>query len=144
MRAAPHCVGKRRTRRQRENSGNRDQPAISASYCCLCRNLLETIHRAFYDQGRERGVADFVIDYSRADPLIIGQLVNKDLRNELTGEAYVVVDGTDGRAHHVRLRSVEFFEHDPEIDGLVPVRRFGSADAPFKQPQRIFCLRERA
>jgi type IV secretory pathway VirD2 relaxase len=29
------------------------------------------------------------------------------LHDELTGQAYAVIDGVDGRAHHVRLRGIE-------------------------------------
>lgn len=87
-------------------------------------DIIKTMHRAFYEQGRERGVADFVIDAGKAGPPIIGRLVDKGLHNELTGEAYAVIDGTDGRAHHIRLRGVEAFEHAPPIGGIVEVRRF--------------------
>ena len=52
----------------------------------------------------ERGVGDYVIDTDAAASPIIGRLVDKGLHDELTGEAYAVIDGTDGRAHHVRFR----------------------------------------
>ncbi len=91
-------------------------------------DIIKTMHRAFYEQGRDRGVADFVIDAGEAGPTIMGRLVDKGLHNELTGEAYAVIDGTDGRAHHVRFRGVEAFEHAPEIGGIVEVRRFGRPD----------------
>ena len=71
-------------------------------------------------------VADFVIDAGKVGPPIVGRLVDKGLHNELTGEAYAVIDGTDGRAHHVRFRGVEAFDHAPGIGGIVEVRRFGS------------------
>ncbi len=46
----------------------------------------------------------------------------------MTGEAYAVIDGTDGRAHHVRFRDIEAFAHAPPTGGIVEVRRFGGAD----------------
>ena len=61
---------------------------------------------------------------------IIGRLVDKGLHDELTGEAYAVIDGTDGRAHHVRFRGIEAFEHAPPVGGIVEVRRFGGPDDP--------------
>jgi type IV secretory pathway VirD2 relaxase len=91
-------------------------------------DIIKTMHRAFYEQGRDRGVSDFVIDAGKAGPPIVGRLVDKGLHNELTGEAYAVIDGTDGRAHHVRFRGVDAFEHAPEIGGIVEVRRFGRPD----------------
>jgi hypothetical protein len=42
-----------------------------------------------------------VIDSGAATSPIIGRLVATGLHDELTGEAYAVIDGTDGRAHHV-------------------------------------------
>jgi type IV secretory pathway VirD2 relaxase len=59
---------------------------------------------------------------------ITGRLVDKGLHDELTGEAYAVIDGTDGRAHHVRFRGIEAFEHAPHIGGIVELRRFGGPD----------------
>jgi hypothetical protein len=41
-----------------------------------------------------------------------------------------VIDATDGRAHHVRFRGIEAFEHAPPIGGIVEVRRFDGSDGP--------------
>tara|TARA_A100001391_G_scaffold65878_6_gene41549 strand:+ start:19842 stop:21602 length:1761 start_codon:yes stop_codon:yes gene_type:complete len=91
-------------------------------------DIIKTMHRAFTERGQDRGFSDFVIDTGKDGPPIVGKLVHKGLHNELTGEAYAVIDGTDGRAHHVRLRGVEAFDHAPTIGGIVEVRRFGSPE----------------
>ena len=91
-------------------------------------DIIKTMHRAFTDTGFERGVADYVVDTGAATSPIIGRLVDKGLHDELTGEAYAVIDGTDGRAHHVRFRDTEAFAHAPPVGGIVEVRRFGGAD----------------
>jgi len=88
-------------------------------------DIIKTMHRAFADRGEDRGVADFVIDAGKNGGRIVGRLIDKGLHNELTGEAYAVIDGVDGRAHHVRLRGVEALTHAPSIGGIVEVRRFG-------------------
>ncbi|MGB3901130.1 MAG: DUF3363 domain-containing protein [Mesorhizobium sp.] len=93
-------------------------------------DIIKTMHRAFAGLGEERGAADFTIDAGKDGSPIIGRLVDKGLHDELTGEAYAVIDGTDGRAHHVRLRGIEAFEHAPPIGGIVEVRRFGGPDDP--------------
>lgn len=90
-------------------------------------DIMKTMHRAFTERGQDRGVADYVVGGDTSAP-IIGRLVDKGLHNELTGEAYAVIDGTDGRAHHVRLRGIEAFEHSPHLGGIVEVRRFGGPD----------------
>lgn len=88
-------------------------------------DIIKTMHRAFTERGEDRRVADYAIDAGANAEPIIGRLVDKGLQNELTGEAYAVIDGTDGRAHHVRFRGIEAFEHSPPIGGIVEVRRFG-------------------
>jgi len=93
-------------------------------------DIIKTMHNAFAGLGEERGVADFAIDPGKDGPPIIGRLVDKGLHDELTGEAYAVIDGTDGRAHHVRLRGIEAFERAPPVGGIVEVRRFGGPDDP--------------
>lgn len=90
-------------------------------------DIIKAMHRAFTERGQDRGVADYVIDNGAGSP-IIGRLVDKGLHDELTGEAYAVIDGTDGRAHHVRFRGIEAFAHAPPVGGVVEVRRFGGPE----------------
>jgi type IV secretory pathway VirD2 relaxase len=91
-------------------------------------DIIKTMHRTFTERGETRGVADYIIDGEQLASPIIGRLVGKGLHDELTGEAYAVIDGTDGRAHHVRFRGIEALEHAPPIGGIVEIRRFGRPD----------------
>ena len=93
-------------------------------------DIIKTMHRAFTERGEARGVSDYVIEGGPPTSQIVGRLVDRGLHDELTGEAYAVIDGTDGRAHHVRFRGVEAFEHAPPVGGIVEVRRFGQAGEP--------------
>jgi type IV secretory pathway VirD2 relaxase len=93
-------------------------------------DIIKTMHRAFTERGQDRGVGDYAIDAAPSESPILGRLVDKGLHDELSGEAYAVIDGTDGRAHHVRFRGVEAFDHGPPIGGVVEVRRFGGAGDP--------------
>jgi type IV secretory pathway VirD2 relaxase len=93
-------------------------------------DIIKTMHRAFVERGQDRGVGDYAIDAAPPDSPILGRLIDKGLHDELSGEAYAVIDGIDGRAHHVRFRGVEAFEHAPPIGGVVEVRCFGGADDP--------------
>ncbi|WOJ88345.1 DUF3363 domain-containing protein [Methylocapsa polymorpha] len=102
-------------------------------------DIIKTMHRAFTEKGWNRGIGDYVIETGAAASPIIGRLVDKGLHDELTGEAYAVIDGTDGRAHHVRFRGVEAFEHSPPTGGIVEVRRFGGADD--RQPTLVLANR---
>ncbi|PWB84307.1 MAG: type VI secretion protein [Methylocystaceae bacterium] len=102
-------------------------------------DIIKTMHRAFTERGQDRCVGDYSIDAAPSESPILGRLVDKGLHDELNGEAYAVIDGTDGRAHHVRFRGVEAFDHAPPIGGVVEVRRFGGADDP--QPTLVLATR---
>jgi type IV secretory pathway VirD2 relaxase len=91
-------------------------------------DIIKTMHRAFTEHGEDRGIADYVIEPDGAAAPIIGRLVDRGLHDELTGEAYAVIDGVDGRAHHVRFHGIEAFELSPPLGGIVEVRRFGGPD----------------
>lgn len=102
-------------------------------------DIIKTMHRAFTERGHDRGIGDYLIETGTAASPIIGRLVDKGLHDELTGEAYAVIDGTDGRAHHVRFRGIETFEHSPPLGGIVEVRRFASTDD--RQPTLVLAGR---
>src|SRR5205807_2331864 len=72
-------------------------------------------------------------------PPIVGRLVAKGLHDELTGEAYVVIDGIDGRPHHVRFPDISAMEHAPPSGGIVEVRRLSGEGGG--QPKIILALR---
>ena len=93
-------------------------------------DIIKSMHRAFAERGRDRGFSDFVIDGGGAGDPIIGRLVTAGLHDEQTGTAYAVIDGTDGRAHHVRFRGLDAFDHAPAPGGIVELRRFGGPDDP--------------
>jgi hypothetical protein len=85
-------------------------------------DVIKTMHKALAAEGIDRALADYTIHGSNTPP-IIGRLVAKGLHDELTGEAYAVIDAVDGRAHHVRFREDETLELAPPIGGIVEVRR---------------------
>ncbi|MDH6234834.1 type IV secretory pathway VirD2 relaxase [Mesorhizobium soli] len=102
-------------------------------------DVIKTMHRAFTERGQDRGVADYVVDGGAPGATIIGRLVDRGLFNELTGEAYAVIDGVDGRAHYLRFRGVEAFDQAPANGGLVEVRRFGGPDD--RRPTLVLAVR---
>jgi type IV secretory pathway VirD2 relaxase len=102
-------------------------------------DIIKTMHRVFTERGKARGVSDYVIEGGQPTSQIIGRLVDWGLHDELTGEAYALIDGTDGRAHHVRFRGIEAFEHAPPVGGIVEVRRLGQAGDP--RPTLLLAIR---
>jgi type IV secretory pathway VirD2 relaxase len=70
-------------------------------------DVIKTMHRAFDQSGRAPDPARFAIHSDLpADP-IVGRLVSRGLHDELSGSAYAVVDGVDGRTHHLRFSDLE-------------------------------------
>lgn len=91
-------------------------------------DIIKTMHRALAARGQDRGFSDLAIDRGGPGDPIIGRLVATGLHDEQTGTAYAVIDGTDGRAHHVRFRGLEAFDQAPPPGGIVEVRRIGGPD----------------
>jgi hypothetical protein len=87
---------------------------------------IKRIHRGLAEQRIERSVSDYVLDHRDRPTPIIGRLVARGLDDELNGTAYAVVDGTDGRAHHVRLANLEAAS-DAAPGGIVELRSFVDA-----------------
>ena len=66
-------------------------------------DIIKRMHRALTERGIERGSADYVLAAESLDAPIVGRLVERGLDDELKGTAYAVVDGLDGRSHHIKL-----------------------------------------
>ncbi|PWB83458.1 MAG: type VI secretion protein [Methylocystaceae bacterium] len=70
-------------------------------------DIIKRIHRGLAERGIERSTGDFTWNSdARGDP-IIGRLVSRGLDDELKGSAFAVVDGVDGRAHHIRFADLD-------------------------------------
>ncbi len=66
-------------------------------------DIIKRMHRALTERGIERGSASYVLAGESLDVPVIGRLVDRGLDDELKGTAYAVVDGVDGRTHHIKL-----------------------------------------
>jgi type IV secretory pathway VirD2 relaxase len=64
-------------------------------------DIIKTMHRAMSGGDRDPNVASFAMHGEEPSAPILGRLVERGLDDELKGTAYVVVDGIDGRTHHV-------------------------------------------
>ncbi|WEX08512.1 VirD2 family relaxase/mobilization nuclease [Chelativorans sp. AA-79] len=86
-------------------------------------DIIKRMHRALTERGIERGAADYVISSEAHDEPIIGRLVERGLEDELRGTAYAVVDGIDGRTHHIGLPNIEA-AGDSAPGSIVELRSF--------------------
>ncbi|AQQ03907.1 type VI secretion protein [Roseibium algicola] len=89
-------------------------------------DIIKRMHRALSDRGIERGSASYVLAAESLDTPIIGRLVERGLDDELKGSAYAVVDGVDGRTHHVRLHDIDA-AGDSAPGSIVELRKFNDA-----------------
>ena len=88
-------------------------------------DIIRTIGQALKDQGQHRPLDSYAVVSGAPEKPIVGRLIDKGLHDELYGAAYAVIDGTDGRTHHVRLPGIEALEHSPKLGGIVELRGVG-------------------
>lgn len=70
-------------------------------------DLIKTLHQAMAREGREVSPERLVLSAERPSHEVTGRLVERGLHDELQGSAYAVVDGLDGRLHHLRFETLE-------------------------------------
>jgi type IV secretory pathway VirD2 relaxase len=89
-------------------------------------DIIKRMHRALTERGIDRGAGSFVLAGERVEGPVIGRLVDRGLDDELKGTAYVVVDGVDGRTHHIKLPDLDA-TGDSAPGSIVELRRFEDA-----------------
>ncbi len=70
-------------------------------------DIIKRIHRGLAEASLARSSDAFVLDGANPSEPVVGRLLARGLDDELKGTAYVVVDGIDGRTHHVGVSSLE-------------------------------------
>jgi type IV secretory pathway VirD2 relaxase len=90
-------------------------------------DIIKTMHRAMSGADREPDVAGFAIHGDApADP-VLGRLVQRGLDDELKGSAYAIVEGVDGRTHHLRFSDLEL-TGDARPGAIVETRTYEDAN----------------
>ncbi|EKF57658.1 hypothetical protein QWE_20263 [Agrobacterium albertimagni AOL15] len=89
-------------------------------------DIIKRIHRSLTDHGIERGAASYVLAGESLDESVVGRLVDRGLDDELKGTAFAVVDGTDGRTHHIKLPDLDA-AGDSAPGSIVELRKFDDA-----------------
>ncbi|KAB2676088.1 relaxase/mobilization nuclease domain-containing protein [Brucella tritici] len=89
-------------------------------------DIIKRMHRALTERGIERGSASFVLAGESLDVPVIGRVVQRGLDDELKGTAYAVVDGVDGRTHHIRLPHLDAAGDSPP-GSIVELRTYEDA-----------------
>lgn len=86
-------------------------------------DIIKRMHKALANRGIERAVSDYTLASAGGDGPVIGRMVDRGLHDELTGEAYAVIDGTDGRTHHVRFHDLSA-TGDGGLGSIVELRTY--------------------
>lgn len=89
-------------------------------------DVIKRLHRALTERGIERGSASYVLAAESLDVPVIGRLIERGHDDELRGTAYVVVDGVDGRAHHIKLPHLDAAGDSPP-GSIVELRSYEDA-----------------
>ena len=89
-------------------------------------DIIKRIHRGLTERGIERATASYVLAGESLDAPVIGRLVDRGLDDELKGTAYAVVDGVDGRTHHIKLPDLDA-AGDSAPGSIVELRKFDDA-----------------
>jgi type IV secretory pathway VirD2 relaxase len=89
-------------------------------------DIIKRIHHSLTERGIERAAASYVLAGESLDVPVIGRLVDRGLDDELKGTAYAVVDGVDGRTHHIKLPDLDA-AGDSAPGSIVELRKFDDA-----------------
>ena len=85
-------------------------------------DIIKRLHRSI----GERSPSEWVIAGETDARPVMGKLIGRGLDDELKGTAYAIVDGVDGRAHHLRLPDLDATS-DAAPGAVVELRRFTDA-----------------
>ena len=79
------------------------------------RDIVRRIHHALSAADLDRQPADQIIHrHSLPSGGVVGQLIASGLADELSDRRFLIVDGIDGRVHHVELQNSDGLEDLPE------------------------------
>ena len=86
-------------------------------------DIIKRMHRALSERGIERDASRYVLAGESLSAPIAGRLIDRGLDDELKGSGYAVIDGIDGRTHHIKLPDLDAVGDGP-LGSIVELRRF--------------------
>jgi len=89
-------------------------------------DIIKTMHRAMTAGARVPDVTGFAIHGEDVSDPLLGKLVERGLHDELQGTAYAIVDGIDGRTHHLRFTDIDM-TGDAKPGAIVELRSWQDA-----------------
>ena len=89
-------------------------------------DIIKTMHRVMTGAGREPDVSGFALHGDDPSDPVLGRLVQRGLHDELKGSAYAIVEGVDGRTHHLQFADLEL-TGDAAPGAIVEARTYEDA-----------------
>lgn len=89
-------------------------------------DIIKRLHRTLAKDGMSRTPSSWALEGESHGEPIVGRLMARGLDDELRGTAFAVVDGVDGRVHHLNLPAIDMAGDGP-VGGIVELRRFEDA-----------------
>jgi len=90
-------------------------------------DIIKRLHKTLAKDGAARAPSSWALEGESHGEPIVGRLMARGLDDELRGTAFAVVDGVDGRVHHLKLPGIDMAGDGP-IGGIVELRRFEDAN----------------
>jgi len=95
-------------------------------------DIIKTYHQAMARDGRHPTPERLIIHGQDTAAPVAGRLVERGLADELTGSAYVLIDGLDGRQHHLALADLADTTDAP-TGAIVELRAYAGRDGAARQ-----------
>ena len=89
-------------------------------------DIIKRLHKSLTKVGSTRAPSSWALEGESHGEPVIGRLISRGLDDELRASAFAVVDGIDGRVHHLKLPDIASAGDGP-IGGIVELRRFDDA-----------------
>ena len=86
-------------------------------------DIVKAINRALTARGEERALGSYVLHGEQAPSPIVGRVIGKGLTDELGERLGIIVDGVDGRVHHVAVGEAAAVE-GAKIGAIVEIESY--------------------
>lgn len=85
-------------------------------------DIIKRMHTVMSGRGIDRDTASYALEPTPGRA-VVGKLVERGLHDELSGTAYAIVDGIDGRTHHLQFSDIEA-TGDGKTGAIVELRQY--------------------
>lgn len=89
-------------------------------------DIIKRLHKTLTRDGARRAPSSWALEGESHGEPVMGRLIARGLDDELKATAFAVIDGIDGRVHHLKLPDIDAAGDGP-IGGIVELRRFEDA-----------------